>query len=283
MPELPEVETIVRTLAPQLLGRRIESVRVLHEKSLAAGKVLLSRLKGARIESLHRRAKLVLIVLLPAYGGKLCLLFHLKMTGRLFVHRGGVKPRPHTRLVFCLLKDAGQTGDKGGTQLFFDDTRKFGYCRIMRDEDFMNWAFWNSLGPEPLVCSREEFMARCRKRRGKIKALLLDQTFIAGIGNIYADEILFRAGIAPQHAVTRLFSTQLGTLWERIREVLLEAIAQCGSSIRDYRDAHGKAGAFQNSFCVYGRAGQVCVACGNILEKSVVAGRSTVHCPVCQG
>ncbi|MCL1985137.1 MAG: bifunctional DNA-formamidopyrimidine glycosylase/DNA-(apurinic or apyrimidinic site) lyase [Betaproteobacteria bacterium] len=282
MPELPEVETIVRTLAPQLSGRRIESVRVLHEQSLAAGKALLSRLRGAWIESLHRRAKLVLIVLLPMHGGKLYLLFHLKMTGRLFVYREGIEPRSHTRLVFCLQKGAERDSDNGRTQLFFDDMRKFGYCRIMRDEDFAYWDFWNSLGPEPLECSREEFMVRCRERSGKIKALLLDQTFIAGIGNIYADEILFRAGIAPHHAVSRLLPAQLGILWERIREVLLESIAQCGSSIRDYRDAHGNAGSFQNSFRVYGRAGQFCFTCGGVLEKSVVAGRSTVHCPRCQ-
>ena len=282
MPELPEVETIVRTLAPQLLGRRIEAARVLHEKILVTGKALLSRLKGARIEALHRRAKLVLIALRPAHGGQLFLLFHLKMTGRLFVHGERIEPGKHTRLVFSLMEDAGQGGDGKGTQLFFDDARKFGYCRIMRGKDFAQWDFWNSLGPEPFMCPRETFVARCRERRGKIKALLLDQTFVAGIGNIYADEILFRAGIAPQHAVPRLSPAQFGVLWEQMREVLREAIEHCGSSIRDYRDAHGNAGAFQNSFRVYGRAGRPCCTCGGILEKSVVAGRGTVHCPKCQ-
>ena len=282
MPELPEVETIVLTLAPQLSGRRIEAVRVLHEKSLVAGKSLLSRLRGARIESLHRRAKLVLIDLRSVRGGKLFLLFHLKMTGRLFVHGVRMEPCKHTRLVLLLGDDAGQDNDGKSTQLFFDDARKFGYCRIMRDKDFARWDFWNSLGPEPLMCSQKEFMARCRGRRGKIKTLLLDQTFVAGIGNIYADEILFRAGIAPQHAALRLSPAQTSVLWEQMREVLQEAIAHCGSSIRDYRDAHGNAGAFQNSFRVYGRGGRPCRACGSILEKSVVAGRGTVHCPKCQ-
>ncbi|MDR0239863.1 MAG: bifunctional DNA-formamidopyrimidine glycosylase/DNA-(apurinic or apyrimidinic site) lyase [Deltaproteobacteria bacterium] len=282
MPELPEVETVVRTLAPQMLGRRIEAARVLHEKSLAAGKALLPRLRGARIESLHRRAKLVIIELRPAHGGRLFLLFHLKMTGRLFVHGEQIEPCKHTRLVFVLGDDAGHDSDGKGRQLFFDDARKFGYCRIMRDKDFAHWDFWNSLGPEPLMCSCEEFVARCRERRGKIKALLLDQTFVAGIGNIYADEILFRAGIAPQHAVLCLSSAQFGVLWEQMREVLREAIEHCGSSVRDYRDAHGNAGAFQNSFRVYGHAGRPCRACGSILEKSVVAGRGTVHCPNCQ-
>jgi formamidopyrimidine-DNA glycosylase len=272
MPELPEVETVVRTLAPQLSGRRIEDARILYEKSLAAGKSLLPHLAGARIEKVHRRAKLVLIDLRPARGKKLCLLFHLKMTGRLFVHGALTEVGKHTRVAFRL----------GDAQLFFDDARKFGYCRIMRDEDFAQWDFWNALGPEPLACSREEFITRCRARRGKIKALLLNQACIAGIGNIYADEILFRAGIAPQHAAPRLSPAQLGALWEEMRTVLREAIAQCGSSIRDYRDAHGNAGAFQNSFRVYGRAGRPCPACGGILEKSVVAGRSTVHCPQCQ-
>jgi formamidopyrimidine-DNA glycosylase len=280
MPELPEVETIVRTLAPQLLGRRIEDARVLHEKSLAAGKALLPRLRGARIEAAYRRAKLVVIDVQPTRGEKLFLLFHLKMTGRLFVHEAQAEAGKHTRVIFRLGEDAGQDG--GGSTVFFDDARKFGYCRIMRDRDFAQWDFWNSLGPEPLVCSRDEFIVRCRERRGKIKALLLDQSCIAGIGNIYADEILFRAGIAPQHAVPLLSSAQFGVLWEQMREVLREAIAQCGSSIRDYRDARGNAGAFQNSFRVYGRAGRPCLVCGKILEKSVVAGRSTVHCPQCQ-
>ena len=282
MPELPEVETIVRTLAPQLSGRRIEDARVLHEKSLAAGRTLLPRLRGARIGAVLRRAKLVLIELRPACGGRLSLLFHLKMTGRLFVHEPRTEACKHTRLVFRLGDDAGRTRDGKGAQLFFDDARKFGYCRIMRDEDFAHWAFWNALGPEPLACSREEFISRCRERRGKIKALLLDQSFIAGIGNIYADEILFRAGIDPQYAATRLSHARLGVLWERMREVLREAIAQCGSSIRDYRDASGNAGAFQNSFRVYGRSGLPCLTCGSILEKTVVAGRGAVRCPGCQ-
>jgi formamidopyrimidine-DNA glycosylase len=111
---------------------------------------------------------------------------------------------------------------------------------------------------------------------------LLTQSFIAGIGNIYADEILFRAGITPRHAVSRLSPARLGALWARMREVLREALAQCGSSIRDYRDARGNAGAFQNNFRVYGRSGHPCHTCGCILEKGVVAGRGTVHCPVCQ-
>jgi formamidopyrimidine-DNA glycosylase len=223
---------------------------------------------------------LVLMDLRPAHGGKLCLLFHLKMTGRLVVHGSKTEACKHTRLIFRLGDDAGRDGRDAW--LFFDDARKFGYCRIMRDKDFAHWDFWNSLGPEPFICSREEFMARCRGRRGKIKALLLDQAFIAGIGNIYADEILFRAGIAPQHAAAGLSPAQCGALWEQMREVLREAIAQCGSSIRDYRDGRGNAGAFQNSFRVYGRGGQPCTACGSILEKSVVAGRGTVHCPGCQ-
>ena len=282
MPELPEVETIVRTLAPQLSGRRIADARVLHERSLAAGKAFLPRLRGARIEAVHRRAKLVLIDLRPVRGGTLCLLFHLKMTGRLFVHEGRTEARKHTRLFFRLGNDAGRDGDSEGMQLFFDDARKFGYCRIMRDKDFGQWDFWNSLGPEPLVCPRKEFIARCRGRRGKIKALLLDQTVIAGLGNIYADETLFRAGIAPRRAADQLSPAQLGVLWEQMRRVLREAITQCGSSIRDYRDAHGNAGTFQNSFRVYGRAGQPCLTCGSVLERSVVAGRGTAHCPICQ-
>lgn len=172
-----------------------------------------------------------------------------------------------------------------GTRLFFDDARKFGYVRVLSPATLADWPFWNRLGPEPLELSSEAF-ATCftgvgkTPRRGKIKALLLDQSVLAGCGNIYADESLFRAGIRPD--AQNIAPPRLMRLHEALREVLLESIAACGSSIRDYRTARGDAGAFQNSFRVYGRAGQTCVTCGATLESCRVAGRATVFCPVCQ-
>lgn len=198
---------------------------------------------------------------------------HLKMTGRLFVYGPEVAPNAHTRVVFGL---------DDGNRLFFDDARKFGYVRALSDADLATWDFWRSLGPEPLEIDAPDFVALFRGRRGRIKALLLDQTVIAGIGNIYADESLFRASIRPDAQAGDLSPARLRVLHGHLVDVLRESIAECGSSIRDYRDAHGDAGAFQNRFRVYGRAGQPCVACGRTLTTGKVAGRTTVYCERCQ-
>ncbi|NHZ47155.1 Fpg/Nei family DNA glycosylase [Nitratidesulfovibrio liaohensis] len=198
---------------------------------------------------------------------------HLKMTGRLFVYGPEVAPNTHTRVIFGL---------DDGNRLFFDDARKFGYVRALSEADLATWDFWRSLGPEPLEIAAPDFAALFRGRRGRIKALLLDQTVIAGIGNIYADESLFRASIRPDAQAGELSPDRLRVLHGHLVDVLRESIAECGSSIRDYRDAHGDAGAFQNRFRVYGRSGQPCVACGRALTTGKVAGRTTVFCEHCQ-
>ncbi|MBG3877666.1 formamidopyrimidine-DNA glycosylase [Desulfovibrio oxamicus] len=198
---------------------------------------------------------------------------HLKMTGRLFVYGPEVAPNTHTRVIFGL---------DDGNRLFFDDARKFGYVRALSEADLATWDFWRSLGPEPLEIAAPDFAALFRGRRGRIKALLLDQTVIAGIGNIYADESLFRASIRPDAQAGELSPDRLRVLHGHLVDVLRESIAECGSSIRDYRDAHGDAGAFQNRFRVYGRSGQPCVACGRTLTTGKVGGRTTVFCERCQ-
>jgi len=198
---------------------------------------------------------------------------HLKMTGRLFVYGPEVAPNAHTRVVFGL---------DDGNRLFFDDARKFGYVRALSHVDLATWDFWRSLGPEPLEIDAPDFAELFRGRRGRIKALLLDQTVIAGIGNIYADESLFRASIRPDAQAGDLSPARLRVLHGHLVDVLRESIAECGSSIRDYRDAHGDAVAFQNRFRVYGRSGQPCVACGRTLTTGKVAGRTTVYCERCQ-
>lgn len=310
MPELPEVETIARTLAPQVEGRIITDCCLLNPSTLE-GLLPLDAVVGLRLGTPGRRGKLLLVPLTsadvcePGTGTRffdnassvssvsvasvasvassapvadevLGLGFHLKMTGRVFVHPQGTQPGTHTRMLLDL---------DDGTRLFFDDARKFGYVRVLSPSTLADWPFWNRLGPEPLEMTPEAFVA-CfigvgkTPRRGKIKALLLDQAVLAGCGNIYADESLFRAGIRPD--AQYLTPHRLLRLHEALRDVLLESIAACGSSIRDYRTARGDAGAFQNSFRVYGRAGQTCVTCGATLESCRVAGRATVFCPVCQ-
>ena len=281
MPELPEVETIARTLAPQVTGRVITAVKVLLPKTLAAGKTLFTSLfPGASILSVRRRAKLLLVDLAAPGAGRAphILAFHLKMTGKLFVHAPVAEPFAHTRMVF----DLAEPGGSPASRLFFDDMRTFGYCRLMRPEDLAVWPFWNKLGPEPLTLSPEGFAQTLSARNGKIKSLLLNQSVIAGIGNIYADEACFRSGINPAAPAATLGKHRLVLLLENLKAVLLESIAECGSSIRDYRDANGNAGAFQNKFQVYGRGGQPCILCGQALEKTVVAGRTTIFCPHCQ-
>ena len=273
MPELPEVETVARTLEPLIQERVITGVTLCNPGSLE-GPEPLETVIGRRIAGTGRRGKLVLIRFVPQDGSVVeGIAVHLRMTGRLFVYAAGEVPGPHTRAVFDL---------SDGNRLFFDDTRKFGCVRVISPQSLNIWPFWNALGPEPLEIGPTAFAARFAGRRTAIKALLLDQTVIAGIGNIYADESLFRAGIAPQSPASGLSAGRLKKLHAALVEVLEESIAACGSSIRDYRTARGDAGAFQNAFRVYGRGSSPCVSCGRMLEKGRVAGRTTVWCPHCQ-
>ena len=277
MPELPEVETIARTLAPQIEGRHIDSVTVLLPRAVQAGEHLLPALAGARIAGVRRRAKLLLLDVLSASNAPLVLAFHLKMTGSFFVHPQGTAPLKHTRLVFDLGKDG---------RLFFDDTRTFGWCRIMQPEALPAWPFWAALGPEPLegdaVALVQHLAGVFAGKKKALKACLLDQNILAGIGNIYADESLFKAGLLPQRPATSLGNKDIAVLVAALRSILTQSIEECGSSIRDYRDAQGNAGAFQNNFSVYGRKGEQCRTCGQVLASGKVAGRGTVWCARCQ-
>lgn len=297
MPELPEVETIVRTLAPQITGAEVAGVYILLPKTLAAGAEYLPQLAGAVITRVFRRAKLVMVELAPGGGAApLFMAFHLKMTGRFFVHPAGTAPLKHTRLIFDLAgacpgrDDAGCPRVRGGAsvfpdgaaRLFFDDMRTFGYCRIMRQADFALWPFWEALGPEPLETAPALLARRFQGHNKSIKGVLLDQTVVAGVGNIYADESLFQAGIHPAAKASSLTLPRLTALAEALQAILRLSIEECGSSIRDYRDANGDAGSFQNNFAVYGRKGQPCRRCGDTLIGGTVAGRGTVHCPGCQ-
>lgn len=281
MPELPEVETVVRTLRPQVLECCIERVEVLRERSLHPLSLPVERLAGTRISAARRRGKLALLDLEPpAVAAALpvpsILAVHLRMTGRFMVHPEGAAPLKHTRIIFHL-----QRPDGSRAQLFFDDVRSFGLVFAATPELLERWDFWRSLGPEPLDMGPGSLGPRLHGRRA-IKAALLDQTVLAGIGNIYADESLFRAGIDPRRPAGELSEAEAERLRLALQEVLRESIAQCGSSIRDYRDANGNVGAFQNTFFVYGRGGQLCRRCGTELEKGRIAGRATVFCLQCQ-
>lgn len=269
MPELPEVEVIARGLHGSLAGRTIETVNHADLTRLSESvSTLLPRIQGARIGRVYRRAKVLLIEITD----DLVLAFHLKMTGRV-VHGPQREPDRHDRLLLTL---------DDGSLLSFSDMRKFGYVRSFTPEEFEKWEFLRKVGPEPLETEPAVLAARIADRKACIKGLLLNQSVVAGVGNIYADEALFRAGLHPKACANRISRARLTRLFTELQEVLRQAIAENGSSIRDYVNAAGDAGAFQNSFNVYGKKGHMCAVCGSCLEASKVAGRTSTFCPKCQ-
>jgi formamidopyrimidine-DNA glycosylase len=256
LPELPEVETVVRTLAPYLIGRRIVSARFT-SRFVTSDKRLAERVVGRTILVVRRRGKFIVIGLDEGD-----LIVHLGMTGKLLA--SGVATT-HTYAVFTL--------DEG--LLLYDDPRQFG--RIEWGD-----ARVRRLGPEPLEIGLAEFSSALRGRKTRVKALLLNQAFLAGLGNIYVDEILFSSGIHPLARASRLNAARVGKLHQAMVDTLKLAIEHRGSSISDYVDADGNRGDFQMLHRVYGRDGQGCLVCGTPIRKAVVASRGTHYCPVCQ-
>ena len=262
MPELPEVETVVRSIAP-LVGRRIESAefRCLRILRGADPERLAASLQGRRIAAVGRHGKFILVSL---HGGGY-LVIHLGMTGRLLL---GDQAGKHTHAIFTLDRDV----------LLYDDSRQFGSIQFSADLPQR----LSKLGPEPLEVSFTDFAAALRRRKARVKALLLNQRFLRGLGNIYADEALFRAGIHPLAIASRLRSERARRLHRAIVAVLREAIAAGGSSISDYVDAQGRKGFFQTSHRVYQRTGEPCVTCGTPIRRILVSQRSSHFCPACQ-
>ena len=284
MPELPEVETIVRSLRPLVTGRRILDVEFRsHDASgslspalqrifLDAAEECLNVIRGACIERVRRYGKNLIFDLRPANGAgpSRSLLIHLGMTGRLTCESTPEFRSAHTHLVLSL--------DEPGRWLHYTDIRQFGRWRLLdpsADE-------LRSLGPDPLEISFAEFVGLLRSRRAMLKSLLLDQHFLRGLGNIYADESLFRARIHPTALAARLTREQAQRLYRGIRETLRQAIAAGGSSIANYVDGLGNAGYFQHEHQVYRRTGQPCLRCGCRIQKILIASRSTHFCPRCQ-
>lgn len=270
MPELPEVETIARTLAPEVVGREILAVHAPDPSALQPSPAGFAALAtGRRIVAVGRRGKLLLLEL----DNQGVIGVHLRMTGRVTTCRPDQEPdRPRAVLTLS-----------GGQRLCFADVRRFGSMHAFGPGEIDAWPFYASLGPEPLGLAAAEFRTRLGQGRARIKALLLDQHVVAGIGNIYADESLFRAGIRPDAPACGISPRKRDALLAAIQAVLAQAIAENGSSIRDYRDANGDAGAFQNHFRAYGRGGQPCLTCGETMSCARVAGRSSTFCPRCQG
>lgn len=270
MPELPEVEQVVRSLASELVGLQITDLEVRHPAVLhrPAGDVDAFRrgLVGRTILAVRRRGKYIVIDL--DQGHLIC---HLRMTGRLLLQAAEETAGRHRHWLAAL---------SDGRYLVYDDVRRFGGFFLV-DEDREALA---ALGVEPLDPAwRAEDLYRALKRRHlPIKSFLMDQKEIAGIGNIYADEALFRAGIRPRKSSDRLTRREATALHEALQRVLTEAIAMGGSTIRDYVDGHGEAGGFQTQHQVYGLGGQPCKVCQHTLKSIKIGGRTTVYCPHCQ-
>jgi formamidopyrimidine-DNA glycosylase len=287
MPELPEVETVRIGLARLLPGRRIKAVDFDWPKSFPNAQTDVSHfLIGAEIAAVKRRAKVLLIELSTNYS----LVIHLKMTGQL-VFRSAQENfgagHPNKSLV-------GELPDKStrvtlsfqdGSTLFFNDQRKFGWVRLLPTPEVMNLDFFRKVGPEPLAADftaidlQEQLL---RRKNTSVKAALLDQAVVAGIGNIYADESLWGAAIHPSTLVRQLVAEQFHNLYDELIYVLKLSLEKGGSTDKNYVNAEGKSGSYLKFARVFRREGQACPRCGSTIEKIRVAGRGTHICPHCQ-
>jgi len=269
MPELPEVETIVRGLREKLIGRQIRSVQV---RTAALLKSPLpsfrKQLTGAIIRKIERRGKFILIGL----GKGATLVVHLRMTGQLLLIPEGQPADKHTHLFFNL-----QPGDR---QLRYRDVRKFGFLALLPPGQ--EWPQLADLAPDPFDLTARDFYERLQKKKRAIKPLLLDQRFISGLGNIYVDESLFRSRIHPLTPSHALNWDQARELHQRIRQVLRQAIQAKGTTVSDYRGPEGIVGGFQHHLQVYDRTGKPCRVCRSPIQKTRVGGRGTHFCPLCQ-
>jgi formamidopyrimidine-DNA glycosylase len=273
MPELPEVETVARGLRIVLPGRRILRVRLGKTDFIEDPAALERELPGKTIASVKRYGKFLVFELKSASNGAsdLSLLIHLGMTGQLVTCAAEAPVPPHTH-AFLSLDD--------GRELRYTDVRRFGSIRILANGDHAN--VLGKLGLDPLEATEAQFISGMRGRRARIKALLLDQRVLRGIGNIYTDESLWRARIHPKRLGANLKADELRRLYRAVRDVLNEAIRLRGSSVSDYVDADGRRGEFQLRHRVYQREGQKCYRCKTKIGRATVAGRSSYFCPRCQ-
>ena len=271
MPELPEVEHVARSLSDQIVGRRIVAVTRLDWERMVetpAVERFLALLEGREVRAVGRRAKWLLLTLDSGWT----LALHLRMSGYITVHGPEAQPDVYTHLVL-LLDD--------GCQLFFHDTRKFGRARLLDSAGLA--ALEAAHGLEPLTDAfTPEALAALLRRRARLKPLLLDQRVIAGVGNIYADEALWRAQLHPLRSSDSLDDDEIARLHSGIRLALLDGLEHGGSTLRDYRNSYGEFGSNQEHFNVYDRAESPCPRCGTAIERIVVGQRGTHFCPFCQ-
>jgi formamidopyrimidine-DNA glycosylase len=281
MPELPEVETVARGLQKSIAGRRIVSVRLGKTDFIDDPAALEQQLPGRQIEKVERYGKFMLLRL-SARGNSgarsengdaeaASLLVHLGMTGQLAPCAAAQPSAKHTHVWFEL---------DDGRELRYTDPRRFGRMAYLTGALLAEEL--TAFGADPLLVSAEEFASRVRSRNAQIKALLLDQSVLRGVGNIYADESLWRAKIHPMRRGTELGKEQAQVLRRVLQDVLQKAILARGSSISDFLDAEGEPGEYQRHHRAYGREGKRCYRCGETIQRAIVAGRSSYFCPKCQ-
>ena len=274
MPELPEVETIRARLAPRLEGRRLEHVEIVDPRLTRPEppEAIAAALEGERITHVGRRGKYLVF----AFESGRHLLVHLRMTGNVeHPAQGGLAADPYRRAVVRLDDES---------DVAYRDVRRFGTWTLLEPGELEDYFAVRRLGGEPLErgFTTRALTGALAGRRAPIKAALLDQRAAAGVGNIYADEALWRARIHPLRPAGSLDATEIGRLRKAIRAALEMGIARQGATLRDYRDPGGRRGRMQNEFKVYGRAGEPCPRCGTPIEKTRAGGRGTWYCPRCQ-
>lgn len=273
MPELPEVEIVKRTLQLKLGGLAFESAEVFLPKVIRTPDPsrLSEMIAGKKIIKLGRRGKYLLMHL----SGGFSLVFHLRMTGRLTYCEKEHPMDKYTHVVFDL---------DNGCQLRFADMRQFGRIWLLLTDSLESLSGFKDLGVEPFdeIFTRDFLKKELRRRHSRIKPLLLDQTFIAGLGNIYTDEVLHRARINPERLATTLNAREVAHLYRAILEVLQEGIEHRGTTVRDFIDGDGRTGQYQDMLRVYSREDKPCPACGKGIVKKKIGGRSSYYCPACQ-
>lgn len=273
MPELPEVETIRRSLATRVTGQTITGLRVRQPqlRHLVDVAALQAEVVGRTITGVDRRAKYLLVRLQPDR----VLVLHLGMTGRLQVGPPRAHDAPHDHLIFHLGPQL---------ELRFHDTRRFGMCFVTTAAELLGHPRLRHLGPEPLseAFSSAYLLERARKLHKPVKHFVMDASVVVGIGNIYASESLFLAGLRPTREVGRLRLPHWERLCAAVKQVLRDAIAHHGTTLSDYVDSEGRQGSFQNRLLVYGREGEPCQRDGRLIRRIVQAGRSSFYCPGCQ-
>ncbi|MFA5133907.1 MAG: bifunctional DNA-formamidopyrimidine glycosylase/DNA-(apurinic or apyrimidinic site) lyase [Patescibacteria group bacterium] len=273
MPELPEVETIRRQLNKEIRGKKIEKITIRESRPLKVSKEkFISAVKGAKIKEVGRRAKLLLLYL----SNDRVLMFHLKMTGRMLLVGKKDLPTKHTHVIFEI---------SGKQNLFFEDYRKFGFIKLFKENELEGYFAKEGYGPEPLS---EDFTYKIMKMcllaqsKKKIKQVLMEQSCVAGIGNIYASEICFYARVKPDRRVADISESELKNIFKGTKKILNAAIESRGTSADAYLDAYGKQGEFVPKLKVYGREGKKCVRCRGVIKKEKLGGRGTFWCPSCQ-